>query len=81
VIGQRMTNRISKHLDFGGIQNNSCPICKHKTLRNLSGQYEFDHVGALECGTKHVYNKYCRTFDFSDALSFSRFVFLALPYY
>jgi hypothetical protein len=34
------------------------PICKHKTLRNLSGQYEFDHVGVLECGTKHVYNKY-----------------------
>jgi hypothetical protein len=53
-----MTNRILNHPDFGGIKNNICPICKHKTLRNLSGQYEFDHVGVLPCGQKHVYNKF-----------------------
>jgi hypothetical protein len=37
------------------ISSDPCPKCKHKTLKSLKGEYEYDH----RClNTKHVYTKY-----------------------
>jgi hypothetical protein len=52
-----MINHISNHPDLM-IRQGICPLCKNRTLKDISCQTEFSHVSdhVSECRT-HVFNR------------------------